>query len=264
MTHDDRATSLECCGNRRWYDSVATTFVRRYDGVDGEYFRKFEEDVFASLVGEGGGYLLDLGCGHGRLVRRFSAQGGRKAVGVDLSLEMLRQGGQGLPVAQANAAALCFPDGIFSVVVCMGLFEYMSDPSAFLREIHRVTAPGGLLALTFHQVREGEGAPVQSGDTPYFGRTVAERDGLWMRVVRPLRRIEADLAKAGYESVRVRRVFFRPSQLLFRLGARMRHAARPLGEAAILCALMLERLLAALFSRNSNGNTIILARKPVK
>lgn len=92
METSERTPRLEWDGNRRWYDSIATTFVRRYDGEDGEYFRRFEEDVFASLIGSGG-RLLDLGCGHGRLVRRFSSQGGRTAVGVDLSLEMLRQGG---------------------------------------------------------------------------------------------------------------------------------------------------------------------------
>lgn len=261
MNSDPRAVGRECDGNKRWYDSVATTFVRRYQGIEGQYYARFEEDVFASMVERRDGPLLDLGCGHGRLVKRLSGTADRFAVGVDLSLEMLRQGGRELPLVQANAARLCFPDGVFTTVVCMGLFEYMSDPSVFLREISRVTARGGLLALTFHQVREGAQSPAQSGDTPYFGRTVAERDSLWMRVVRPLRQVEHDLVKTGYEILRVRRVFFRASQLLFLLGVRLRDAARPVGDIVILCALFFERLLAVFFSRNSNGNTIILARK---
>ena len=95
--------------------------------------------------------LLDIGCGRGTLLRvldeqvRFTTP----PVGIDLSTEMLsraRDDEAGQRFAQATATALPFADGAFSLVTAGYVIKYLedSDLEAFLREVHRVLAPGGL------------------------------------------------------------------------------------------------------------------------
>src|SRR5258706_173878 len=72
------------------------------------------------------GRLVDLGCGTGRLLLRF-AQLGYRAMGVDLSAEMLAVAGEklrsaGLTVSliQANLVELdCVRDGVFDHAACL-------------------------------------------------------------------------------------------------------------------------------------------------
>lgn len=260
MTESNRASTEQLNGNRQWYDTVADDFVRRYEGFEGEYFSLFEEDIFARLSGTDGP-VLDLGCGHGRFVSHVATEGKRLAVGVDLSYAMLRHGDSSLALLQANAAQLCFQDGSFAVVICMGLFEYMEDPGIFLKEINRILKPGGRLVFTFHQSRIASPVVLEVKDMPYFGRTVGERELLWRRVVRQLSRIEADLCAAGFETMSVRRIFLRSSRFLFRLGVGVRQYVPFFGNGLVVIAMALERLLGVVCSRGSDGNTILCARK---
>lgn len=48
---------------------------------------------------------------------------------------------------EGDAAPMPFPDGAFEVVLCQLGLQYFTDRSKALREMHRVLAPGGRLAL---------------------------------------------------------------------------------------------------------------------
>ncbi len=253
-------TSGEFDGSRAWYDSVADRFVRRYDGMEGEYYRLFEEDLFVELAGAEGP-ILDLGCGHGRFVSRMMAEGKKNAIGVDLSLEMLKRGEPSAPLAQANAVSLCFADETFAVVVSMGMFEYMEDPTLFLKEINRVMKPGGRLLFTFHQVKERQEATKENEESVYYGRKVKERNALWTRVVRRLDDVERGLVEAGFTPTAPRRIFFRLPRILFRLGVESRRFVPPVGSALIALAKVTENIMASRMSRGVDGNTIMHARK---
>jgi SAM-dependent methyltransferase len=50
---------------------------------------------------------------------------------------------------RANAAALPFASDTFDVVFCTQVLEYLPDPSAAAREIHRVLKPDGIALLSF-------------------------------------------------------------------------------------------------------------------
>ena len=52
----------------------------------------------------------------------------------------------GVDVA-ADAEALPFPDGVFQRVECDAVLEHVRDPVRVMREIERVTAPGGYVHL---------------------------------------------------------------------------------------------------------------------
>ncbi len=98
--------------------------------------------------------FLDLGCGGGMLLSAAAAAG-RSGIGIDVSMiwlvvaqRMIAEHG-GTPVlAAALAEALPLPDGAVSAVVSLDVIEHVADPVPYLREIDRVTVPGGAIALS--------------------------------------------------------------------------------------------------------------------
>lgn len=100
------------------------------------------------------GCVLDVGCGTGLLLRRVAAVfPGAELVGVDPAEEMVHQAevsmptGVGARFAQGAAEALPFADASFDLVLSSMSFHHWADQQTALREVRRVLAPGGLLAL---------------------------------------------------------------------------------------------------------------------
>ena len=88
--------------------------------------------------------LLDLGCG----VKPFLPVYGRYAassVGIDVE-----HSPHGTQVADKiyDGKNIPYPDGEFDYVFCTEVMEHVPEPAAFLREIHRVMKPGGVLIMT--------------------------------------------------------------------------------------------------------------------
>jgi len=94
--------------------------------------------------------VLEVGCGTGLILQRV-AKGARKAVGVDLSRGMI-QGAmkRGLVVGAAGAEALPFRDESFDVAYSFKVLAHVPDITAALKELCRVTRPGGHLLLEFY------------------------------------------------------------------------------------------------------------------
>jgi ubiquinone/menaquinone biosynthesis C-methylase UbiE len=109
------------------------------------------------LAGIGKGErVLDVGCGTGIVARRAAARvgGGGHLAGLDLNEGMLRVArrvSQGLrpPIEwrRGDALALPFADGSFDAVVCQQALQFFPDPEKGLREMRRVTAAGGRVAV---------------------------------------------------------------------------------------------------------------------
>jgi SAM-dependent methyltransferase len=89
--------------------------------------------------------LLDVGCGGGVFLRHAQALTGCDAVGVDHSREMVRLAG---PLAVlAEAEQLPFEDAEFTAVSSIVAFFFFPDASRALREMRRVLAPNGRVAI---------------------------------------------------------------------------------------------------------------------
>jgi len=133
------------------------TIAPRYDFVTRLFSfgmdRRWKKIAVRRASLHSGVVVLDLACGTGDfalLVQR--ACPGSRVVALDLTAEMLRRararGVRG--VVAGNALALPFRDGAFDVVFIGYGLRNFPDLSAALREIHRLTRPGGaVVSLDF-------------------------------------------------------------------------------------------------------------------
>ena len=173
--------------------------------------------------------VLDAGCGPGALTPFLREAGTSEIVGVDAAPEMVDEARLRWPEErwlQADVRALPFPGDRFDASVCLGVLEFVPDAEGALRELARVTRPGGRVIVTVQQ----RNAPNDLGFrfAALFGRA---RHDPWRAVsegelVRAARR-------AGLRPVEVRATnfFAFPFDLLFRRASRSGGDARRRGPA---------------------------------
>ena len=106
---------------------------------------------FADLAGvRAGQRALDVGCGPGALAAELVSRLGASAVcAVEPSASFAAAAAQRLPgvdVRRSAAEQLPFGDGVFDVTLAQLVVHFMTDPVAGLREMGRVTGPGGVVA----------------------------------------------------------------------------------------------------------------------
>jgi SAM-dependent methyltransferase len=95
-----------------------------------------------------GARVLDAGCGSGRTLEELSRYG--EVHGVELSpeaAEVARARGAG-EVVVGRLEELTWQDGTFDLITCLDVIEHTPDDRATLRELRRVSKPGGWLLLT--------------------------------------------------------------------------------------------------------------------
>jgi SAM-dependent methyltransferase len=104
--------------------------------------------ILARRCGGRGARLLEIGSGLGHLVGQLEDD--FETYGLDLnhwavarSKAVVRHTG----LQTASAQDLPFPAATFGVVIIKHIVEHLPDPARALREIGRVTAPGGILIL---------------------------------------------------------------------------------------------------------------------
>lgn len=88
--------------------------------------------------------LLEVGFGHGHLLRALQRDGSFTIEGIDYgegAIPHLRS--LGLNVSTASIEQKRYPDASFDVVVGMHVLEHTQNPGRFVSEIHRVLRPGG-------------------------------------------------------------------------------------------------------------------------
>ncbi|GIM94866.1 class I SAM-dependent methyltransferase [Paractinoplanes toevensis] len=94
------------------------------------------------------GRVLEVGAGTGELWRRLGHDGLDLTV-TDFSPAMCARLADlpGVPVRRCDAGALPFRDGGFDAVIANHMLYHVDDPAAVLRELARVSRPGGRLAV---------------------------------------------------------------------------------------------------------------------
>jgi len=130
------------------YDAVADIYDDRYDRKRGSsYHAHISAQVMRRLPADA--EMLDLGCGTGLFVQRYTQNGGR-AVGLDISPRMVGKARRRCPESEflvGTADVLPFCDETFSALASLLAFSYLPDPAAMLRESFRVLRPGGRIAI---------------------------------------------------------------------------------------------------------------------
>ena len=104
-----------------------------------------------------GDRVLDVGCGTGIVARRAAAHVGEQGtvVGVDINEGMLKVAKTAaadltprIEWRQEDATTLSFPDEAFDVIFCQQALQFIERPAVALREIRRVLAPNGRIAVS--------------------------------------------------------------------------------------------------------------------
>jgi SAM-dependent methyltransferase len=131
----------------------AETFRASADAYDrwvGRYGPSLAEALIAFTGVESAVSALDVGCGPGALTAALAERLGVDNVrAVDPSepfVEACRARLPGVEVSVAAAEELPFAEGAFDVVLSQLVVNFMDDPEAGVREMKRVSRPGGVVA----------------------------------------------------------------------------------------------------------------------
>jgi SAM-dependent methyltransferase len=100
--------------------------------------------------------VLDFGCGCGRVVRQWKDLTRTRIHGTDYNRQLVRWCRRHLRFATFGvnrlAPPLDYPDGAFDFVYAFSVFTHLTEPLQFawMKELHRVLAPGGYLLISVH------------------------------------------------------------------------------------------------------------------
>jgi ubiquinone/menaquinone biosynthesis C-methylase UbiE len=160
------------------YSALAGDYDRtRYVGDANTVKENFRVETFRGLLPERVGRALDVACGTGRgvlLLRDIAPV----VFGVDGTAEMLAAAAAKLGdgrrtgcLARGNAASLPFADATFDVVISLNFVHLFDLPAkqTFVREMARVTRPGGVVIVEFDNALQGL---VLGGIRKYFGKDI--------------------------------------------------------------------------------------------
>jgi SAM-dependent methyltransferase len=105
-----------------------------------------------------GAVVLEVGCGTGVVLRQLAARVGPRGrvVGLDPSRAFLaaaarirreHPAGRRIGLKHGDGAHLPFPDGKFDATLAVTVLLHVADPLAVVKEMARVTRPGGVVAI---------------------------------------------------------------------------------------------------------------------
>ena len=134
---------------RRMFDTVAKRYDLTNDLMTAGIQRTWRRSMVDAVAPQRGDLVLDLAAGTGCSSEPFGVHGAT-AVPCDFSVGMLQQGKKdrpSLPFVAGDGTRLPFLDDTFdAVTISYGLRNFV-DPVAGLREMLRVTRPGGRLVV---------------------------------------------------------------------------------------------------------------------
>lgn len=146
----DASGSLE--SNRAYYDAFSARYERHRGQNDRGGYHDLLDELESEFVCRYGlrKDVLEVGCGTGLVLQRIHGFA-RSARGVDLSPGMLDHAKRrGLNVMLGSATALPFEDATFDVTCSFKVLAHVPDIRGALREMLRVTRPGGHVVAEFY------------------------------------------------------------------------------------------------------------------
>ncbi len=168
--------------NLGYWDGAAGTLAEAGDAL---------VDRLLAFLPEKRGRILDVACGLGATTRRltrFYRPCDVTAINLGASqLARARSRAPGCRFVRMDAARLAFPDASFDAVISVEAASHFRTRARFLREAHRVLAPGGRLVMSDMPLR-----------LPVAGRVSPRQN-----VVRSRRAYAAEFAAAGFGDVRM-------------------------------------------------------------
>lgn len=131
------------------FDAVARRYDLTNDVLSFGQDRRWRSEVLAAVDPSFGDRVLDLAAGTGTSSEPF-VDAGAHVVPCDFSIGMLQVGKQArshLPFTAGDGTQLPFADDSFDAVTISFGLRNIVDPVAGLREMRRVTRPGGRLVV---------------------------------------------------------------------------------------------------------------------
>ena len=131
------------------FDDVARRYDLTNDVLSMGQDRRWRRQVIDAVAPVAGEVVLDLAAGTGTSSQPFRDRGAT-VVPCDFSVGMLQVGKQAkphLPFVAGDGTRLPFRDGTFDAVTISFGLRNIVDPDAGLRELLRVTTPGGRLVV---------------------------------------------------------------------------------------------------------------------
>jgi ubiquinone/menaquinone biosynthesis C-methylase UbiE len=175
------------------------------------HYRRFQQFQAAAILNElahqgvhlAGRRVLDLGCGNGGYTLEMHKRGARAFALERYVVSEVQQ------LFISDSAHIALQDGTMDVVFCASVIEHVPQPSALLREIHRVLKSDGLCYLSFppfyslngghhfkpyHWLGEKVALRMRGGQH----KSYAEAYGEWGLYVLTLRQAKQEIANAGF------------------------------------------------------------------
>ena len=131
------------------FDDVARRYDLTNDVLSMGQDRRWRREVLAAVDPKPGEHVLDLAAGTGTSSEPFRERGA-VVVPCDFSVGMLQEGKRKLPhlpFTAGDGTQLPFADDTFDAVTISFGLRNIVDPDAGLREMLRVTRPGGRLVV---------------------------------------------------------------------------------------------------------------------
>ncbi|MFJ6798544.1 demethylmenaquinone methyltransferase [Streptomyces sp. NPDC091268] len=154
------------------FDGVAANYDLTNDVLSLGQARLWRKEVAKAVAARPGHTVLDLAAGTATSSLPFAATGAY-VVPCDFSLGMLREGKKRnpwLPLTAGDATRLPFKDDVFDTVTISFGLRNVQDTEAALRELYRVTKPGGRVVIC--EFSQPTWAPFRTVYTEYLMRAL--------------------------------------------------------------------------------------------
>ncbi|WP_030842469.1 demethylmenaquinone methyltransferase [Streptomyces sp. NRRL F-4474] len=154
------------------FDRVAANYDLTNDVLSLGQDRVWRKEVAKAVDARPGQKVLDLAAGTATSSLPFAATGAY-VVPCDFSLGMLMEGkkrNSWLPLTAGDATKLPFKDDVFDTVTISFGLRNVQDTDAALRELYRVTRPGGQVVIC--EFSQPTWAPLRTVYTEYLMRAL--------------------------------------------------------------------------------------------
>lgn len=131
------------------YDKLASSYDSTYYG--GKHAQNLYEHVIKTMSRFEYTSVLDVGCGTGSLLSEILKIKKVMIAGIDISEKMLEIAkdrlGDEADLRNGDSEHLPWKNNSFDMVICTDSFHHYPNPKAVLKEIRRVTGPGGKIII---------------------------------------------------------------------------------------------------------------------